>query len=172
VLLDRVTDLIDEGLDVAVRIAALPDSALSAVRVGAVRRVVCASPGYLKATGTPRKPADLSRHDAIAFSPPLGGQPWIFPVGGRAVTAEPRTRLIVNDAEVAIAAAVAGRGMTRVLSYQIAPELKAGKLSIVLDDYEPPPLPVHLVHLEGRHANARVRAFIEFAAERLRSALG
>ena len=171
VLLDRVTDLIEEGLDVAVRIAPLPDSALSAVRLGDVRRVVCASPAYLEARGTPRRPADLAGHDGIAFAPVSVGDPWAFKVGSRRIAAAPRTLLQVNDTEVAIAAAVEGRGVTRVLSYQVARELKSGRLKVVLADYEPPPIPIHLVHLEGRQANARVRAFVDFAAKRLRTAL-
>jgi len=171
VLLDRVTDLIEEGLDVAVRIAPLPDSAMSAVRIGEVRRIVCASPAYLKAKGTPTRPADLARFDGIAFAPAAMGDPWSFVVGSRRVAVAPRTRLQANDTDVTIAAALAGRGLTRVLSYQVARELKNGRLKIVLEDYEPPPIPVHLVHLEGRRANARVRAFIDFAATRLRAAL-
>jgi DNA-binding transcriptional LysR family regulator len=171
VLLDRVTDLIEEGLDVAVRIASLADSALSAVRVGEVRRIVCASPAYLKAKGTPRRPADLARLDGIAFAPTTIGDPWALTIGSRRVAVAPRTRLQTNDTEVAIAAAVAGRGVTRLLSYQVARELKSGRLKIVLEDYEPPPIPIHLVHVEGRRANARVRAFVDFAAQRLRAAL-
>jgi DNA-binding transcriptional LysR family regulator len=164
--LDRVADLIDEGLDVAVRIAHLPDSSLRAVRVGSVRRVVCASPDYLAARGTPRTPVDLAQLDAIAFS--LGASPeeWSFASGE---TVSPPARQIVNSNDVAIAAAVAGRGVTRVLSYQIAPELRAGKLQIVLSEFEPPPVPISVVYAEGRRAAAKVRAFVDFAVERLRA---
>jgi DNA-binding transcriptional LysR family regulator len=164
--LDRVADLIDEGLDVAVRIAHLPDSSLRAVRVGSVRRVVCASPDYLAARGTPRSPADLTQLDAIAFS--LGASPedWSFASGE---TVSPPARLTVNSNDVAIAAAVAGRGVTRVLSYQVAPELRAGRLEIVLADFEPPPIPISVVYAEGRRAAAKVRAFVDFAVERLRA---
>jgi DNA-binding transcriptional LysR family regulator len=164
--LDRLVDLIDEGLDVAVRIAHLPDSSLHAVRVGSVRRVVCASPDYLAARGTPRTPADLSQHDAIAFS--LGASPeeWSF---ASSETVSPPTQLIVNSNDVAIAAAVAGRGVARVLSYQIAPELRAGKLQVVLGEFEPPPIPISVVYAEGRRAAAKVRAFVDFAVERLRA---
>lgn len=171
VLLDRVTDLIEEGFDVAVRIAPLADSTLTAVRVGEVRRVVCAAPNYLKARGTPRSVQDLDRHDGIAFAPTSVGDPWTFKVGAKRLVAAPRTLLKVNDTEVAIAAALAGRGLTRVLSYQVAEEIRAGRLKIVLEKLEPSPIPIHLVHLEGRRANARVRAFIDFAARRLREAL-
>ncbi|PTL76769.1 LysR family transcriptional regulator [Vitiosangium sp. GDMCC 1.1324] len=168
-LVDRVVDLVDEGLDVAIRIAHLADSSLSAVRVGSVRRVVCASPRYLAKHGIPRTPAELSRFDAFMFSSTAAQQAWSFASGARNQTVSPPTRLIVNTAEVAIAAAVAGRGLTRVLSYQIAPELLAGQLRIVLEDFEPPPLPIHVVYPEGRRANARVRAFVDFAVDRLRA---
>jgi len=164
-LLDRLVDLIDEGLDVAVRIAHLPDSSLRAVQVGSVRWVVCASPDYLAARGTPRAPADLAQHDAIAFS--QSGMPgdWSFASGQ---TVDPRAQLVANGTDVPIAAAVAGRGLTRALSYQVAPEVRAGRLTIVLEEFEPPPLPISLVYAEGRRAAAKVRAFVDFAVERLR----
>lgn len=168
-LVDRIVDMMEEGLDVAVRIAHLPASGLSAVRVGQVRRVVCASPAYLAERGVPRTLDDLERHEAILFAPGPNAADWSFPVQGRSVTVRPRTQLVVNTAEVTIAAAVAGRGLTRVLSYQIAPELAAGTLRIVLEEFEPPPLPIHVVHAEGRRAAARVRAFVDFAVERLRA---
>lgn len=164
-LLDRVVDLHEEGIDVAVRIAHLPDSGLAAIRVGSIRRVVCASPAYLARHGMPRTPADLARHDLIAFSADQPPAPWSF-TGARIA---PAARLIVNSAEVAVAAAAAGRGLTRVLSYQIAPELRARKLRIVLAEFEQPALPIHLVHREGRNASARVRAFVDFTAQRLRA---
>jgi DNA-binding transcriptional LysR family regulator len=166
---DRVTDLVDEGIDVAIRIGALPDSSLVATGVGTMRRVVCASPAYLRAHGTPRVPADLVDHEAIAFVGAASHREWAFgPEDGRQV-AVPKVRLEVNSADVAVAAACTGRGITRVLSYQIAPELRAGKLKVILADFEPPPAPVHVVHAEGRRVAARVRAFVDFAAERLRA---
>jgi len=168
-LADRVVDMLEEGIDVAVRIAHLPDSSLAAVRVGSVRRVVCASPSYLAARGVPRRPEDVAKHDAIAFSSASGEPSWPFHSGGRIETVIPPAQLTVNTAEVAVAAALAGRGLTRVLSYQVAPEVASGRLEIVLAGYEPPPIPIHVVHPEGRHANARVRAFVDFAAARLRA---
>jgi len=164
---DRIVDLIDEGLDVAVRIAQLPDSALRAVPVGSVRRVVCASPAFLAAQGEPRVPADLARFGAIAFS--IGGEspePWTFASGE---SVRPRSQLLANSNDVAIAGAVAGHGLARVLSYQIAPQLRAGELRLVLEGFEPPPVPVSLVTLEGRRAAPRVRRFLDFAVERLRA---
>lgn len=171
VFVDRIVDIVDEGIDVAVRISHLPDSSLTAARVGAVRRVLCASPGYLAQRGAPETPADLARLDAIAFGPVTPRDEWSFPSDTGTITVSPPTRLFVNTADVAIAAAVAGRGVTRVLSYMIEPDVRAGRLAIVLPGYEPPPVPIHVVHAEGRRAAARVRAFVDLAVERLRAAL-
>lgn len=168
-LVDRIVDMVDEGLDVAVRIAHLPDSSLSAIRVGSVRWVVCASAEYLAARGEPRAPADLARHDTIAFSSTGSPVEWSFGSGSRVERVFPSSQLLANTADVAIAAAVAGRGLARVLSYQIGPELRAGRLSIVLAAHEPPPVPIHVVHPEGRRAAARVRGFVDFLVDRLRS---
>jgi len=168
-LVDRVVDLIEEGLDVAIRIAHLPDSSLSAIRVGSVRRVVCAAPAYLAEHGSPNTPADLMRMEAIDFSFAAQQQQWSFPMGGKTKIVKPPVRLIVNTAEVAIAAAVAGRGVARLLSYQVGPELRSGALLIVLADFEPPPVPIHIAHVEGRHAARRIRAFVDYAVRRLRA---
>lgn len=164
---DRIVHLLDEGFDAAVRIAHLPDSSLTAVRVGAVRRVLVASPAYLSRRGAPKSVAELAEHDAIGFSQ-TGARPrWSFGPDGRE-EATPRMQLLTNTSEVAIAAAVAGRGLTRVLSYQVAAEVAAARLKVVLRDEEPPPLPVHIVYPSGRRTAAKVRAFVDFAAERLR----
>ncbi|WP_437286149.1 LysR family transcriptional regulator [Sorangium sp. So ce406] len=168
-LVDRVVDMLDEGLDVAVRIAHLPDSSLTAIRVGTVRLVVCASPDYLAARGAPETPADLTQLDTIGFSQAAWPAEWSFSSGARVEKVLPPSQLLVNTADVAIAAAVAGRGLARVLSYQVGPELRAGRLRIVLPAFEPPPVPVHVVHPEGPRAAARVRAFVDFLVERLRS---
>jgi DNA-binding transcriptional LysR family regulator len=168
-LVDRVADLIEEGLDVAVRIAHLPDSSLTAVRVGSMRRVVCAAPAYLARHGTPRAPADLARLEAIYFSFAVPQQQWTFRVNGRPRSVRPAAHLVANTAEVAVTAAVAGRGVARLLSYQVEREVRSGALQIVLPEFEPPPIPVHVVHAEGRRAAARVRAFVDFAAGRLRA---
>ncbi|HYD65399.1 LysR family transcriptional regulator [Azospirillum sp.] len=170
-LLDRVADLMEEGMDVALRIGPLPDSALRAVRVGTVRRVVCAAPDYLARHGVPRRPADLNRFDVVDFSPAGIGRGWSFPDGAAVETVTPPARLVVNTADAAIAAAVAGRGLTRVLSYQIAAEVRVGSLTVVLSDFEPPPLPVQIVHGEGRRTSAKVRAFVDYAVTRLRALL-
>lgn len=168
-LVDRIVDLIDEGLDVAVRIAQLPDSSLTAVRVGKIRRVICAAPGYLERHGRPRSPDDIAAHRVIAFAPATTPTDWSFAVGTEVRSMKPPARILVNTAEAAVAAAVAGHGLTRVMSYQVADELARGELEIVLAEHELPALPIHLVHAAGRRANARVRAFVDFAAERLRA---
>ena len=166
---DRVVHLLDEGFDLAVRIAQLPDSSLTAVPVGAVRRVVIASPEYLAQRGEPKAPADLAKHDAIGFSQDGGaGAPWVFHRGAERELAQPRVQLIANAGEVGIDAAIRGLGLARALAYQVDAEVLAGRLKIVLADFEPAPIPVHLVHVAGRKAPAKVRAFVDFAAERLR----
>jgi DNA-binding transcriptional LysR family regulator len=164
---DRVVNLMDEGLDVAVRIAHLPDSGMTALKVGSVRRLVCASPAYFAEHGIPQEPADLARHRTIAFQGVTPSPEWSFQ-DGTEVKVRPSPRLEVNTAEMAITAAVQGHGLTRVLSYMVAPELAAGRLKVVLAEFEPAPVPIHLVHREGRQASARVRAFVDFAAQRLR----
>jgi DNA-binding transcriptional LysR family regulator len=166
---DRIVNLAEEGYDVAVRIAELRDSGLSAIRVGTLRRVVCASPAYLAAHGTPQTLAELAEHEAVPFGQGIAARDWVFRRGDRTETVTPRARLIVNQAEVAVTAAVAGRGLTRVLSYQMAAEHRAGQLEIVLEAFEPPPIPVHVVHQDGRRASARVRALVDILVDRLRA---
>jgi DNA-binding transcriptional LysR family regulator len=170
-LSDRVVDLMDEGIDVAIRIAKLSDSSLTALRVGEVRRVLCASPAYLRKHGTPKVPTDLADFDAVVFAPHPGrsAPPWLFEGAKGKVNVRPRAQLLVNASEVGIQAALSGRGVTRVLSYMIADELRAGRLRLLLEDYEPEPLPIHLVYREARRAPVRVRAFVEFASQRLRA---
>jgi DNA-binding transcriptional LysR family regulator len=132
--------------------------------------VVCASLKYLAERGRPEKPSDLATHDAVSFSTDAPqASKWSFSSGSRSVSVNPRIRLAVNSAEVAVAAAVAGHGVTRVLSYQVAKELRNRKLEIVLAEHEPPPIPIQVVHREGRHASARVRACVDFLVKRLRN---
>ena len=168
VFVDRVVHLLDEGIDVAVRIARLPDSGLTAVRVGAMRAVVVGSPDYLAARGTPRHPSELDQHDAVGFAQTGGNAPaWTFTNAPDA--APPRIRLVTNAGEVAIDAAVRGQGLARAMRYQVDAEVRGGRLQIVLAEFEPEPIPVHLVHVAGRMATAKLRAFIDFAVERLRA---
>ena len=168
IYVDRVVHLIEEGIDVAVRIAELPDSSLSAVRVGRVRRVLCASPGYLEQHGRPRDPAELKDHDLIDFVNMTTGGEWVFQKNGKNHAIRPHSQLMVNNADPAIAAALAGRGITRVLSYMIAPYLDSRELEIVLDDYTPPAVPIHVVHKEAGQTSARVRAVVDHLVEQLR----
>jgi DNA-binding transcriptional LysR family regulator len=168
VFVDRVAHLMDEGVDVAVRIAELPDSTLSASRIGSVRRVLCASPDYIAARGRPRAPADLAGHELINFSAMAPGGEWAFQKDSKALSIRPHSRLLLNTADVAIAAALAGRGITRVLSYMIAPQVKQGSLQILLEDYEPPAVPIHIVHKEPGRTSARVRAVVDHLVQRLR----
>lgn len=172
---DRVVHLIDEGMDVALRIAHLPDSSLSAIKVGTVRRVVVASPDYLAQHGEPLSPDELGQHDAIGISTSGGPfTPWQFarpddPRRELRLAPSPRVQCTVNSSEVGILAARAGHGLARAISYQVAEHVASGHLRIVLAAHEPAPVPVHLVHPEGRHAAAKVRAFIDFAVARLRA---
>jgi len=165
---DRVVHMQEEGIDVAVRIAHLPDSSLTAIRVGTVRRVLCASPAYLEARNMPMSPDDLVDHDCIAFSPMMVGEAWPFEVEGREVPRRIETRCRVNRGDTAIAAAVGGRGIARVLSYMIADQVQSGALRIVLPEFEVAPVPVHVVHKEARHTTARVRAAVDHLVSGLR----
>ncbi|MGR0186074.1 LysR family transcriptional regulator [Azospirillum aestuarii] len=162
---DRPVNIVEEGIDVAVRIGHLPDSGFTAIRVGMVRRVVCGAPAYFERHGVPATPAEL-KHHRIAVSTGAWASPeWRFARDQR-VTIDPVLQCNTNEA--VIATAKAGWGLTRVLHYQIGPALLAGELRIVLADHEDPPLPIHVLHPEGRHAPAKVRAFVDLAVARLR----
>ena len=165
---DRLVHLIDEGMDIAIRIAELPDSSLMAIRVGEVRRVLCASPSYLDARGRPRNPGDLSNHDLIEFSHETPRGEWTFQSAGRSQSVKVNSRMKFNVADPAIAAVVSGRGITRVLSYMIAHHVASGDLEIVLPDFEPPAVPVHVVHKEAGQTSARGRAVVDFLVDKLR----
>lgn len=170
-LLDRVTSLIDEGIDLAVRMGPLPDSSMVAKRIGSVKRILVASPDYLARRGTPSAPADLRLHTMIAFTGLMPNREWRFLDGrsGKAVSFMPR--LEINDAVAAIAAAEAGEGITITLSYMVAEQIRQGKLVTVLDEWTPAAAPVHLVYPPGRLMAPKLRAFVDFAAPRLREAL-
>lgn len=168
---DRVIDLQENHVDLAVRIADLPDSSLIATRIGSIRRVVCASPDYFARRGAPQRPADLAVHDCITFEGPIAPDIWAFASGETAATIPIRPRLVVNTAEAAVDAAVAGLGVTRVLSYQVADALRAGTLALALQDCEPPPSPVSLVYAGQGLLPQKLRAFLDFAAPRLKARL-
>jgi DNA-binding transcriptional LysR family regulator len=170
-LLDRVVNLVEEGIDVAVRIGELPDSTLISRQVGEVRRILVASPGYLAQRGTPKTAADLKLHAMIAFTGLMPNNEWTY-IGERGasrVTLQPRFE--INDATAAIAAAEAGSGITIALSYMVAKPLREGSLVPVLMNLCPPAVPVQLVYPESRLVAPKVRAFIDYAAPRLRAAL-
>ena len=170
-MLDRPVNLIDEGMDVALRISHLADSTLVATRVGEVRRVVAAAPGYLARNPAIRQPADLAKHQIVAMTH-FGPDSWSFPpLPG---SAAPRTvqfvpRFLANSINAAVASAVHGRGVIRVFSYHIADELEAGTLEIILEHEESPPLPVHVISPHGRLSVPKVRAFMDYAVPRLRA---
>ena len=171
-LFDRPANLIDEGIDLALRIAHLADSTLVAIRIGEVRRVVVASPRYLAQHPRIEEPADLALHQVIAMTH-FGLDSWSFPplAGSTIPRAVPLTpRFVVNSIRGAVASAVEGRGVTRMFSYHVAREIASGELEIVLAGDEHAPLPVHLVSPQGRLAVPKVRAFVDFAVPRLRPA--
>ena len=166
---DRLVNLVEEGVDVGVRIGHLADSGMQAIKVGHIRSVVCASPAYLSRHGIPGHPADLRRHTLISASSVSPSPEWKFFESGKLLPVRLQPRLTVSTNDAAIEAALAGFGLTRLLSYQIAPHLASGQLKIVLSDYEPAPLPIHIVHREGRHSASKVRSFVDLAVQRLRA---
>jgi DNA-binding transcriptional LysR family regulator len=172
-LSDTILNLVDDHIDLAVRIGDLPDSSMVALKVGEIRRVVCGSPAYFAAHGTPRTPEDLAEHMCVTFTAIALGMTWVFnPRGSKSARGvRPLCRLRINTAEAAIDAAVAGVGVTNVLSYQVAKAVAEGKLRLVLQDYEPDPIAVHLVHGGQTLVPLKTRRFIEFAAPRLRKLL-
>jgi DNA-binding transcriptional LysR family regulator len=170
-LVDRVVNLQEDHVDLAVRIGELPDSSLVAMRVGSIGRVVCGSPAYFAHRGTPKRPNELSKHDCITFNGLTSPEAWIFPSGKGNISVAVHSRLIVNTAEAAIDAAITGLGITRVLSYQVADALRTGALLLALREFEPPPVPVSLVHAGQGRLALKLRAILDFAAPRLRARL-
>ncbi|WIE50607.1 LysR family transcriptional regulator [Pseudomonas sp. GM17] len=167
-LVDRVVSMVEEGMDVAVRIGELPDSGQHAMRVGEVRRVICASPAFLTRHGRPRHPQELRQAPVIAPSSIGQSRSWLFDDNGTPLNIRPEPRLVVTANQAAISAACLGLGLTRVLSYQVAGKVATGELEIVLAEFELAPLPIHVVYQGGRKAPARVRSFVDFAVQALR----
>jgi DNA-binding transcriptional LysR family regulator len=166
---DRVVNLMDEGLDVAIRIGHLPDSSLTAVRVGSVRLVTFGAPAYLREHGRPRRPEDLAGHRLVQSRALGDGRTWPYHEDGRTIAVPVAPRLQMNTNDAVIEAVSRGWGLARLLSYQVARDVRDGYLQTILDDFEPPPLPIHIVHQEGRLVSAKLRAFVDFMAERLRA---
>jgi DNA-binding transcriptional LysR family regulator len=171
VLTDRVTNLLEEHADLALRIGELPDSSLVASRLGTVRRVTCASPGYLKLRGIPKDPNALGSHDCVTFEGLMSPEVWSFPAGRTDKAVRVHSRLAVTTAEAAIDAAIAGVGITRVLSYQVAQAVAAGALKILLKSFEPAPQPLSFVWRHAPLMPIKTRAFLDFATPRLQAAL-
>jgi DNA-binding transcriptional LysR family regulator len=168
VLSDRPMNLIDDHLDIALRIGELPDSSLVAARIGKVRSVVCASPAYLQRCGTPKTPEALANHECVNFAALGAADSWRFPDRGEIRI---HSRLVVSTAEAALEAAMRGVGLTRLLSYQAASAAEAGKLVVVLRKFEPAAIPVSLIYVRERRVSGKLRAFLDFAAPRLRARL-
>ncbi len=171
VFVDRVPNLHEEGVDVGILSGELPDSSLVAHRIGEIRRVVCAAPAYIIRCGTPETPADLADHALVMSSADARTPDWRFYSDSEAQPLHLSPRLVVSSNQAAIDSAVAGFGITRAMSYQVQPQLLSGALQVVLDTFEPAPVPMHLVYREGRRASAKVRSFVDFAVERLRAQL-
>jgi DNA-binding transcriptional LysR family regulator len=164
-LADRMVNLVEDGVDLAVRIGHLADSSLVARHVGEMRRIVVASPGYLKAHGEPKTPEAIASHQTIQFGGATISPDWRFVRDGNEVRITPVPRLTTNSADAAIGYAVRGGGLTRVLAYQAADAIKAGRLKILLAKFEPPSLPIHIVYPTSRLLSAKVRAFIDLVVE-------
>jgi DNA-binding transcriptional LysR family regulator len=170
-LTDRRLNMIEDHIHIGLRVGELNDFSLVAKKVGAVRRVVCASPSYLARRGTPKTPEDLKDHDCITFENTLSAQSWAFRVGKTEKSFPIHSRLIVSTAEAATDAAVTGLGLTRMLDYQIDHQRRAGSLDLVLESYRSPAKPVHLIYEAGRHLPMKIRTFLDFAAPRLKQAM-
>ncbi len=168
---DRLVDFTEDHIDVAIRIGTLADSSMIAAKLGEVRQVVCASPAYFAKRPTPNSPAELLHHDCITFERLNDVQHWTFQTGATAIAAPVRSRLVVNTAEAAIDAAIAGVGITRVLSYQAARAVDLESLVLALTEFEPRPSPVSLVYPARGRMPIKLRAFLDFAAPRLRESL-
>ena len=171
VLFDHVIDLVENHVDVAVRIGHLPDSGLVAARLGDIHWVICASPAYLSTHGTPVAPDDLAKHDCIGFEGLQMVRTWPFGRGAEAKTVAIKPRFAANTADAVIEAAIAGIGIARLTSYQAAGAIRAGRLISLLRGYAPEPLPVHLVHTGPPMVPLKMRAFLDFAGPRLRASL-
>ena len=171
-LSDQVSQLLEEHVDLAVRLGTLPDSALVATRIALIRRVLCASPGYLQARGVPQKPEDLAAHDCITYVGYAAADLWEFGEGPSVQTIKVSSRLSVNSAEAAVIAASEDGGIVRVLADQVDHLLAAGTLVRLLPDFEPAPMPLSLVYPGQRLMPLKLRAFIDFATPRLRERFG
>jgi len=170
-LQDRTVNIVEEHIDVALRIGHLADSSLIAVRAGEIHRVVCASPPYLKSRGTPQSPGDLSTHDCISYPPIQSPNTWRFKRDETEYVVPVRSRFVASNLESASDAARAGIGITVAFSYHVAEAMKSGELVPLLQEFQPPPQPVNFVYSPNRFMPAKLRAFLDFAVPRLRARL-
>lgn len=167
--LDRVVNMLEEGADIGIRIGELPDSSMHATSVGRVRRVICAAPAYLELHGVPRAPVELQSHVIVSASAVTPTPEWRFAENGEPCIVKLQPRMTTTSNDSALAAALAGFGVTRLLSYQVAEFVKDGRLRPLLSEFELPSMPVHVVHREGQHASKKARSFIDLVVERLRA---
>lgn len=165
---DRIVHLIDEGIDIAIRFGELPNASLLATRVGSTRRVLCASPDYLSKSGRPMSPQELSNHQTIDLVSMKHHGQWQFHKDGKILSFRPNSRLQVNTPDMAIASALDGRGIVRVASYMVAEEVRCGELEIIMEDYEPPFVPLHVIRREIGRPSGRVRLIYDELVEQLR----
>jgi DNA-binding transcriptional LysR family regulator len=170
-LTDRVVNMTDENIDVAVRLGALPESSMIATRIGSIRVVVCASPSYLKTRGWPRKLSELAKHDCITIDDHAAPAAWRFLFGNRTKVVPIRSRLCVNTSEAAVLAAVNGAGLARVMSYKMDAAMREGQLAVVLDEFEPKPLPVHILYSPRKPMPLKLRTFLNWMTPRLKDKL-
>ena len=171
VLTDRIVDTIAENIDIAIRVGAFPPTGMAAVQIGSIRIVVCASPSYLKKRGRPKRLDDLQNHDCIVVDEHARPEDWKFVRGKQVTVASIRPRLCVNTSEAAILAAIMGGGLTRVMSYKIKTARRERKLAIVLEEFEPEPLPVHVIHLPRKKVPVKLRVLLDWMIPRLSALL-
>lgn len=170
-LTDRIVNMTEENIDIAIRVGSLTDSNMIATRIGSIRIVVCASPSYLEARGVPKQLSDLAKHDCITVDDHSMPSAWRFVRGGRARIAPTRSRLCVNTSEAAVLAAIEGGGLARVMSYKMEIAKRAGKLAILLEEFEPEPLPVHIIYAPRKPVPLKLRAFLNWMTPRLKARL-
>jgi DNA-binding transcriptional LysR family regulator len=170
-LTDRIVNTAEENIDVAIRVGVLPDSSMIATRIGSIRIVVCASPSYLAARGRPAQLSDLDNHDCITIDEHDVAPSWKFVRGRRTTVVPVQSRLCVNTSEAAVLAAIEGAGLTRVMSYKMDAARRAGTLAVVLEDFEPEPLPVHIIYAQRKPVPLKLRAFLNWVTPRLKARL-
>jgi len=168
---DHIVNMVEGNFDVAIRIGDLPDSSMIATRIGSIRIVVCGSPSYLNAHGQPKQLSDLREHDCIVIDDYASPAVWRFVRGNRATAAPLGSRLRVNTSEAAVLAAIDGAGLARVMSYKMDAAKRAGKLVIVLEEFEPAPLPVHVIYAQRKPVPLKLRVFLNWMTSRLKARL-